>query len=222
VANDSWKQTLLAPDFTVADWYGVCDQLDPDRYDRRWQRVIGRIRLRLRKRFLDPADALIGRDKRFRRIAEGPGFAVLAIDCILIETLFGYERGAHTAVGGTGPAFITFLTQTPCFAKDFGLGDRAAAFGPAVRNGVLHDGETRKGWTVWKGSDRGPLVVDLSDGRRRVYRDAFHAAVKAYVNDYFVRLKTRDDPTAATLRLAFKERVNGLCRDCAPPGVPVR
>jgi hypothetical protein len=150
VSADAWKQTLLAPEFTVADWYALRDQLDPDRYDRQWRRVIGRIRLRLRERFIDPADALIGRDKRFRRVAQGPGFAVLAIDCILIETLFGYERGAHTAVGGTGPAFTAFLTHTPGFVKDFGVGDRAAAFGPAVRNGVLHDGETRQGWTVWK------------------------------------------------------------------------
>jgi hypothetical protein len=146
MVDDGWTQTLLAPNFRVQDWFAVRDRLNPQKYDAQWRRVLGQMAARFNERFVGPADALIRRDKRFRRVPTGPGFAVLALDCILIETLFGYERGARTELGETGGAFIAFLKTQTGFEK----GDRAASFARAVRNGVIHDGETRDGWTVWK------------------------------------------------------------------------
>ena len=138
---------------------------------------------------------------------------MLALDCLLIEAIAGYERGSHTRVGQTGDAFETFLLKPP-FRRDFEIDDRAKSFARAVRHGILHDGETRHGWIVWKTSPTGRLVAPLRDGRLRIYRDAFHARVKEYVAGYFARLL---EDREQELRVHFISRMKELCDESAPP-----
>ncbi|SRR6266542_2309321 len=209
---DRWKQTLLARNFSVADWYSIRDELDPKRFDRRWKHVISAMASRFTKRFVAPADPLIARDKRRRTMPEGPGFAVLALDCLLLETLFGYQRGARPPK--TGRAFTQFLRSAPNFKGPF-AGGRAEAFADAIRNSLLHDGETRDGWIKWKGRAGGPLIYEPGDGRLVLYRDAFHAAVKASITDYINRLNS---PDSVELRRRLKKRIDRLCDDSKPPG----
>jgi hypothetical protein len=167
------------------------------------------------ERFLKPIQAILDHDDG--ETAEGRGFAVLALDCLLLESLYGYQRGRHTNVGATGAAFEKILLREP-FRADFEPGGRAASFGRAVRNGILHDGETRDGWIVWKAYGRGAPMVEERDGITRIYREIFHEGVKTYVTRYFESLR-EDSPDATTLRENFKCRVNELCEDSAPPPI---
>lgn len=208
--------TLLAPNFTIAEWYALRDKLVPEHYDSRWKRVVTAIRRRLTRRFVEPADALVRRERRNRRIPEGPGFAVLALDCLLLETLFGYERGGKATK--TGRSFTRFLRTAPGFKESFAKEDRAKSFAGSIRNGLLHDGETRHGWIVWKGRAGGPLVYGHPDGRLVLYRDAFHAAVSAYLGAYLAKLR---EPGEVELRRKLKTRIDRLCKDSAPAHGPM-
>src|ERR1041384_8140417 len=101
---EEWMDMILAPGLTVDGWYRLQNDLDPRYATATWRRVIRAMERRFEDRFIKPADALIAREKRRKRIPAGPGFAVLAIDCLLIEAITGYERGSHTRRGETGDA----------------------------------------------------------------------------------------------------------------------
>lgn len=213
----SWTSVKIAPGFTIADWQALRGQLESSTYDENWEILIGHVWMRLSKRFLEPADVLLRHEQKQIRddvFPEGLGFAVLALDCLLIEMLCGYERGEHTVVGETGKTFESFLSTRPRFKEAFSLDDRAATFCAAVRHGLLHDGETRKGWIIWQGSDDGPLIEDWGDGLLRLYRSAFHNAVKEYVDGYFARLRAEGEDE---LRMNLIKRLDQLCEESAPP-----
>jgi hypothetical protein len=195
------------------------DSLRPSAYDERWERAFTAIERRFALRFIEPTKALLAIDAQDDgALPEGRGFAILALDCLLIETLFGYRRGGRTRIGETSDAFEDFLREESTVRDDPKLAARIPAFVRAVRNGVLHDGETREGWIVWKGSESGPLAEPLADGRAVLYRDALHANVRRRIEGYFAALRTPIGPEGRDLRAKFKDRIDQLCEASAPPG----
>lgn len=220
VAGD-WTQTALGPGLTVAEWLELRDALAPQTYDIRWERAIRAIERRFALRFTEPADALLALDEEDVLFPAGRGFAILALDCLVIEMLYGYRRGTHTQSGETRDAFDAFVSDEPTFTKDASLTARIPSFARAIRNGLLHDGETREGWIVWKGRADGPLAQALSDDRVVLYRDAFHAAACRRLDSYFAELRG-SGAGSTELRSRFRERVDQLCRDSAPPGAQRR
>ena len=218
-----WTDTVLGPGaaeskepaFTIKDWHDVRGRMRSDRYDEDWRRAIDAFQRRFTERFVRPVEAILERDTS--GIPEGRGFAVLALDCLLLESLYGYRKGRHTKWGSTSEALEKVLLEEP-FQKDFGRNDLAARFGRAVRNGILHDGETRDGWIVRKSYRSDAPIVEERDGMTWIYRNEFHRAVTAYITAYFDRLR-HDNAEATALRENFKCRVNELCDDSAPPTV---
>ncbi len=220
-----WHETILGPGdpehgegaFRITDWLEMRDRLRSGQYDADWERAIAAFERRFAARFTRPADILLEHDSD-GRVPDGRGFAVLALDCLLIESLYGYQRGRHTQVGGTNMAFEKILLEEP-FRPHFEREGRAARFGRAVRNGILHDGETRDGWVVWKASSEdSPMIDPQADGRTRIHRELFHRTVKTYVDTYFATLRAGTDSGVA-LREAFRCRVNELCAESEPtPG----
>jgi hypothetical protein len=192
------------------------EALRPERYDDGWERAIAAIEQRFTERFLDPAEAILRLDANDPRVfPEGRGFALLALDCLLIESLFGYRRGARTRMRETTEAFTAFLTDESHIGDDPHLAERVASFVRAVRNGLLHDGETREGWIVWKSHPNGTLFERLADGRIVLYRDTFHGAVTKRLAAYFAELRA-SGLDAAELRERFKQRVDQLCKESNP------
>lgn len=223
MSEDDWTRTNLGPGLRIADWLRIRNQLAPGKFDDQWSRAIAAIEGRFRARFLDPADAIGTLDSLDKgSFPEGRGFAIVALDCLLIEALFGYEAGERTGLEGTGTgdAFIKVLSKAEPFKKWFDQEGRAESFARAVRNGILHDGETREGWLVWKTSGTDAIVSRLSDRRLVLYRDEFHAAVTAYFTSYLNRLRDPTGVDAANLREKFKQRVNTLCTESDPAYLP--
>lgn len=199
----------------IREWNEIRGALRSDLYDEKWRRVIDAFYRRFDERFLGPAQAILDRDEG--KIAEGSGFAVLALDCLLLESLYGYRMGRHTNVGATSSAFERILLEEP-FRKEFESKGRAAAFARAVRNGILHDGETRDGWIVAQALRDGLPMLEERDRMTVIYREVFHEGVKAYLTAYFASLK-EEGSLATALRENFRCRVNELCDDSAPRGV---
>src|SRR2546427_7466866 len=76
--SENWKNTVLGPRLTVADWEVIDDQLHPGRYDDSWERAITAIERRFAARFIEPADALLNLDASDRSVfPEGLGFAIV-------------------------------------------------------------------------------------------------------------------------------------------------
>lgn len=171
-----------------------------------WQELLKAFRRRIHERFLKPISELARHDKKDVPPTR-PGAAILALDCLLIDTIQSFREGRETT-GEMSPArsFKSFLTH-PRFS-DFNSEDRSDFFGD-VRNALLHNGETRKNWKFR--IDKAQLLEkDKQTGTRTINRRFFHERV---VREF--RRLCSDLQVDVDTRKAFLLRMDALC------GVPV-
>lgn len=145
---------------------------------------------------------------------QGEGFSIVAIQMTLIEFLESTVRGvnyrflrkgqqlAPFEYNRSGDVFVSFLTQREPFRKEFNeaLGQD---FYESVRCGLLHEAQTKNGWTIWAKSSSGSLI----DGTLKiVYRDNFQTALLKFVEWYKTAL-----PTDTALQEALLRKFDYLC-----------
>ena len=73
------------------------------------------------------------------------GFSMMASYCLLIETIQSFRNGWGTSDRRSGDAFKQFFMQTTNFAD---LKPDADEIYKHIRCGILHQGETTKGWKI--------------------------------------------------------------------------
>lgn len=173
----------------------------------------------MRERFFSCIDALVKADTKDCI----PGFSIMALCCLLIETLQGF-RGIQVSLAapaepcsfpsgpcikppsGTNQKLITFLRR-PAFGGAFNDAI-AKSFAKGIRNGILHDAETRK-WLIWRDKPAGKIVERKENGYA-LNRSRFYEAVKKEFESYLQELR---DPTKGDLRKSFKKKMNKLCKE---------
>ncbi|WP_238326046.1 gamma-glutamylcyclotransferase family protein [Bryobacter aggregatus] len=200
--------TELASNFTVQQYRDIRALLTSEPEDASaWSLVINAISRRIDERFLKPIDDLARFDDD-DNLPYRPGFAILALDCLLIDTVQSFREG-RTTTGEHSPAysFKSFLRNERF--SDFNSADRDEFFG-YVRNAILHNGETRKDWRIRIDNDsmltRGPTTKARTLNRKR-----FHDAVKASCQDLISDLHNGDSEV----------RKNFLSRLDAMAGMPI-
>jgi hypothetical protein len=182
--------------WTRDDWKTLDFLIEED-----WQTAIDIFEDRIRSRFLDVVESF--------QSMQFSGFAVIAIDCLLIETLQQfYEGKAGTPRGKVEQYFVNFLTQTS-FAEFFD-DDKAKKFYLQIRNGVLHQAEVKRSSRIWvrKGE---PLIQYAADGNGLfIHRKKFHKQMAHEFRDYVSRLRMTN-PINADLRQKFKTKMDAIC-----------
>ncbi len=159
---------------------------------------------RLQTRYFDPIEALCNSRK-----VNGEGFAIVALQCSLIEFLGATIEGKsyrhktkETKLGrfeydGSKAMFMRFLTSVPPFKTVF---DRSLAknFYEGVRCGLLHEASTKNGWTIrTRCGVAGPFV---DPKKKIVFRDDLQRAFAEFVEWYRAALLERNDYQAAFIR----------------------
>lgn len=212
--------------FSTKNWKDLSHRLDSD--ESLWAEAVGVFERRMRERFLSSIDALIVADTKPDSQSEAsvgaphcvPGFAIMALCCLLIETLQGFREDPPSAVDPIGPCafppgpcirppsgtnqhFIRFL-QRPAFNGAFNH-KVAKRFNSGIRNGILHEAETRR-WVIWRDEPVGAIVAPEDDGYA-LNRSLFYAAVKREFESYLSELC---DPANQELRQRFKEKMDHL------------
>jgi len=162
----------LSPKYTTDDWAAAFAGAIPN-----WDDAIDIVEDRIKGRFFQWIDPIV--QKRFA------GFVIIAMDCLLLETLHGFLTGASTR--DTRNVYMTMLMAAP-FGFDKAL---AIAFYENVRCGVLHDTETRKGWLIRMMKTQ-HIVEQDSSGAWIVNRTMFHHAVVRAFAAWIVRMRTGD------------------------------
>lgn len=191
----------IAPGVEAARWQalGLDDPASPD-----WPEAIRILEARIHERFIDPVDYLIAAEAD-KPIAERRfGFTVLAVDCLLVETLGAFLEGLPDTIGKSEATFCKFLTARPLFKNEF-TPDRATQFYKEYRCGILHQGEIGGDSKVWS---VGPLLQD-NGSRIIVNRTKFHELLKTEFQRYLAELR---DPANATLRSNFRTKMNFISR----------
>ena len=117
-------------------------------------------------------------DKRYKKFYKH-GFSIMASSCLLIEALESFEKGLEETPKERGAGervFETFFEREAAFKKFKGKG-----FYKNVRCGILHQGETTRGFTIER-------TGDLFDGRKRINAQRFLNALEESLGAYKKRL----------------------------------
>jgi hypothetical protein len=196
----------LSPKKTIGDWKAIRDQLSAGVPAETWEGVLGDFyHERLKSRYLDPIKAI-----RSKPIFKGEGFAIVAIQCSLIEFLESCLQGKNYRYRNPAPPheynrsadlFVSFLTERQPFKPHF---DRplANAFYTEVRCAVLHEARTKGKWVIM--AKNPSLIVDSNE--RILYRDNFQEAIIQFTSDYRSKV-----PHDVELQKAFIRKFDHLC-----------
>jgi hypothetical protein len=185
------KPLRISPKYNVEDWKQLDFVNDED-----WQKGIDIFVDRIQNRFLKFIDQIKGK--------EFAGFAVLALDCLLIETLQQFREGMGDTPSRKGEEyFVRFLTETTF--KAFFDKDKAKKFYDQFRNGILHQAELKKDSRVLK---TGELVESNGDGLK-INRDKFHEQLVKVFEEYVEELRSG---ASEELREKFRKKMNLICR----------
>lgn len=143
--------------------------------DKGWSKKPDFLKQRLRERYIDPIERLKPEDKN--------GFNIMAVSCLMIETLESFYQGLGDTRGESGKCFKLFFARQPRFKVIQGAG-LAASFYSDVRCGILHQGEARGGWTI----SRSGAMFDRAS--MRLNATAFHRQLALALSDYCNELAT--------------------------------
>lgn len=194
---------------TPDDWVALRPRLQANSDDA-WNEAFTDFFLaRLNLRYLKPISVL-----QEELHLQGEGFAILAIQCTLVEFLesirqgISYRRLTRLAPLGkyeysaSGEIFKTFLSKRTPFSASF-TEESANDFYVNVRCALLHEARTKGGWRVWAD---GPIGIVADTTTKTVYRNNFQAALNQYVESYGAELRQSE-----ALKLAFIRKFNDLC-----------
>ncbi len=185
----------ISPKYTVRDWNALTFSTEED-----WQKAIVIFEDRIRGRFLKFIDLI--KDHEFS------GFAVLTLDCLLIETLQQFREGKDkTPRNNSQNYFVRFLTKTSF--GEFFTEDTARKFYDQIRCGILHQAEVKENSLV-RIKINGKLIEEIEgDKGIIVYRNLFHEQLVRVFEEYLSRLREHSNKDQ---RDKFKKKMDYICR----------
>jgi hypothetical protein len=178
---------------------------DPESPD--WDGAIEIFKDRIVERFIVPINALIEYERSRQPSERRCGFVIMAIDCLLIETLQAFRWGK--LLSEYNPAetslIVKFLQKSPRFYwEDW----KAYRFCRDFRNGILHQAETKNDSLI---RSDGPLVTgDENDKGLIINRTKFHEQVEGAFSDYLNEL---GEESKTELRSNFRKKMDEVCRE---------
>jgi len=244
------EATQICRGFTDEQWEVLRRRLDDNNDEAAWHCAINVFERRLRERFISSIEALQRADSgpgADREVPAGspadcstlpddagaqivvPGFAIMALCCLLIETLqLFFEKPKRPSSPKTPvrqlwrtikslwkepnppttELFLSFLRR-PAFDGAFNDDNVAKSFLGGIRNGIFHQAETR-GWVIWRSKPKGRLVEPRGDGYA-LNRTAFVKALSIEFDSYLQKLR---DPVNQDQRGWFLKKMNRIVEKC--------
>jgi len=204
----------IAPGVDHTAWAGL-NLNDPQSPD--WPLAVQIFEKRIRSRFLNAVDALEQRESYESQCRFG--FTILAIDCLLIETLYQFREGLPHTKKKSSKAFKDFLTTTPQFNKHFD-NKLAEQFYDEFRCGILHQAEVKMLSRVKTGPNYPLVSRENKTGKMIVNRSLFHKALLDFFDSYIAQL--RDGGVANEHhRQMFRMKMDIVCRVDRTPIIEV-
>jgi hypothetical protein len=159
---------------------------------------------RIRARYIEPVDLLIAAEDNEPPIQRRFGFTVLALDCLLVETLGAFLGGLERTTGRSEHTFLQIPYYATADVRDFPL-VLAKQFYSDFRCGILHQAEIGGDSKVWS---IGPIVQNVH-GSLIINRNAFHDRLKTEFRTYLEELR---NPANVQLRANFRKKMNFIAR----------
>ncbi len=176
----------------IAKGIHVNDYLKLNLFDKAssdWDTAFEYLRLRLTERFIEPTDKLIELEKDLPANEKKYGFAVLAIDCLLSETIQAFYEGITDSTGQSKRLFKNFLRYRDSFKSYFTDDQQAIDFYKNFRCGILHQAQTSTDTKIWAIGD-----LIMRTGRFIIVnRRLYHEKIKDELDIYMIKLKLKND-----------------------------
>lgn len=186
----------IAGKLTIKDWQELESILKP-KENKNWGNAFHFFEERIRTRYLEPIQAILDIKK-----SEGEGFAIVNLQCSLIETIESFINGwVHNSANNkwydkkieNGYAqmdgkrlkknhdiFISFFSKRSPFKELQICGED---FFRNVRCALLHETQTKNNWFIRKDSSK-ISSYEYANGEKTIYRDQFQKDLKLVVEDY--------------------------------------
>lgn len=190
--------------FYTSDQWKALNLEDTSVVSEDWKQAVEMFKARITERFFKPVDKLIDTQESCE---DTNGFVVLAIDCLVIETLQGFRDGLKNHKGESKNLFTKFLRSWKLFidALPQGLEPEVAAkdFYFDCRCALLHSGQT-DGFIV---GVTGPAFAFEGKGLHKINRTELHKELKAEFDRYLVELLK---PASKEPRDKFLAKMNAI------------
>lgn len=204
VENNSFE---IAPGIRNTDWQKLHLLSESDKQT--WNTATEMFRKRI-GRFTEPVKALTNSNDTNTLLYSG--FAIIALDCLLIETLQSFRKGRLNPVKNSDrqstQMIVDFLTQRPLFKTYFDDETKARIFCDHFRNGILHQGEVKSSGRIR--IDTRAMIMPSEDRQSFIVnRLLFHEALLQEIENYIKELVDGND---VELRKNFIKKMNAICR----------
>ena len=181
-----------------------------------WQTAIDIFEDRLRGRYFNYIEVLL--DFEFKAKDYHAGFAITALDCLVVETLQQFYDG-RDASQGSEKSFEKFLTTTSfgnsnLFGNDASNGSLADIFYDQIRCGILHQAEVKTDSRIV--SVKAKLIGKEGKGVV-VNRREFHNQLVREFKDYVKHLRKPKSKKDQELREKFRLKMDYICKAKEPP-----
>ncbi|NOK65661.1 MAG: hypothetical protein GFH25_541182n177 [Chloroflexi bacterium AL-N10] len=200
----------ISPNYYDTDWNAL--NLTKN-YSTDWEEGANIVRDRIHGRYLAQIETL--ENHLDDEIWEYSGFLIIAVDCMVIETLnqfyLGIEDTNQVYSRRNRESFRDFFNRSQFFNAHFD-DDRSFIFYDHIRNGLLHQAQTKKDTLI---NFREPEMVkqvnptNIEDGII-VNRSLFHESLFNELNSYIEKLKT-DETAHDTLREKSICKMSTIC-----------
>lgn len=163
-----------------------------------WNEAIAILRDRIEGRYFNQI-ALLAHD------INANGFTIMALNCLLIETLFQFRDGKEETPRPNSKTYPAFLLQE--FSSAFTDQQVAESFYSNIRCGILHSAQTKNESRL---SDREDVIVTFDGETLVVSVKGITSMLKTYFERYLQKLS---DPNESTLRTNFIKKMKFVCRE---------
>jgi hypothetical protein len=221
----------IAGNLTIQNWKELSKNLSPDK-DENWSLAFHFFEERIRTRYQNPINAILKMEDNL-----GEGFAVVNLQCSLIETIESFINGwiyhndkkSDISTGWylrktekinrvknplnqkenlkNEDIFISFFKNRETIKI---LNIDGLDFYKSVRCGLLHETQTKNGWKIWADG------VDKSIDNKVIYRNNFQRDIEKVIVNYKnaitkgIEFKIEGISTKE-LRDNFKSKFNHIC-----------
>ena len=217
------EPTQICRGFTDEQWKGLRERLIVND-EAAWTCAVDVFARRIKERFLSCIEALeradagsdidvprrappdcstLPDDKGVQMVV--PGFAIMALCCLLIETLQSFREARKGQ--SSSEVFRKFL-RLPAFRGEFGDYNIAKSFVRGIRDGILHEAETRR-WVIWRYEPEDRIIEPQNRGYA-LNRTAFFKALEIEFENYLQQLR---DPENDNLRKRFLKKMNDIVKE---------
>lgn len=183
----------ISPNFSKYDFLNL--KLELSSSDKDWQKALEIFDDRFYGRFW-------GSIQNLSTNVNVNGFAIMALDCLLIETLLQFDLGVDTTPPANWRSFSTFLKRN--FPEHFDS-VKASRFYSDIRCGILHSAQTKNNARL---TTKNEFVVDLKDDILLVSVERLTAILFQYYNEYKNKVLDRNN---VTIRRLFINKMNFIC-----------